>query len=326
MAEAAKKGLGKGLSALMGSSPMPNSQRPQPVAAKPAMAIAATDAGAGGGVRELPVATLMSGKYQPRRHFSEENLSELADSIEKHGIMQPIVVRAVADGKYEIIAGERRWRAAKLAELKTVPVIIRDVGDADALELALIENIQRADLNPLEEAEGYQRLMAEFKHTQESLSKVVGKSRSHIANLLRLLKLPDGVKKHIDAGTLSMGHARAVLMAKDPEILAKTIIAMGLSVRQAEELAQGRTNVEAIEAGIMGTAKSGEGRGANGGNTNARSSGKSNDVLQLESMLCDSLGLKVSINTRGGQVGDVVITYESLSQLDDILRRLGGGI
>lgn len=324
MAEAAKKGLGKGLSALMGASPMPSNSRPQPAADKPSIAMVAGTGAAG--VQELAVSALVTGKYQPRRHFSEENLSELADSIEKHGIMQPIVVRAVAEGKYEIIAGERRWRAAKLAELKTVPVIIREVGDADALELALIENIQRADLNPLEEAEGYQRLMNEFSHTQESLSKVVGKSRSHIANLLRLLKLPDSVKKHIDSGTLSMGHARAVLMAKDPENLAKTIIAMGLSVRQAEELAQGRTTVEAIEAGVMGSAKNGEGRGDAATPPRPARGGKSEDVQQLETMLCDSLGLKVSINTRGGQVGDVVITYESLSQLDDILRRLGGGV
>lgn len=322
MAEVAKKGLGKGLSALMGDSPLPG--KPASGNARPVLAAAATDGT--GEVRALPVTALESGKYQPRRHFNEENLSELADSIEKHGIMQPIVVRAVAEGKYEIIAGERRWRAAKLAKLETVPVIVRDVADADALELALIENIQRADLNPLEEAEGYQRLMSEFKHTQESLSKVVGKSRSHIANLLRLLKLPEGVKKHIDAGTLSMGHARAVLMANDPESLAKTIIALGLSVRQAEELAQGRTSVDAIQAGVMGAATSGKGRGDAAVLPRLTKGGKSEDVQQLENMLCDSLGLKVSINTRGGQVGDVVITYESLSQLDDILRRLGGGM
>lgn len=325
MAEAAKKGLGKGLSALMGSNPMPSNQRGPSGPAKATLAPPPAAAADGSAIRVLAVNKLVAGQYQPRRHFSEEHLSELADSIEKHGIMQPLVVRAVEGGTFEIIAGERRWRAAKLAELKEVPVIVRAVSDRDALELALIENIQRADLNPLEEAEGYQRLMSEFKHTQESLSKVVGKSRSHIANLLRLLKLPEGIKQRIDSGELTMGHARALLMAKDPETLAKTIVAIGLSVRQAEELAQGRTTVEALQQPTAAE-KNTKGRAGQATPGNARSGGKTEDVLQLENMLCDSLGLKVSINTRGGQVGDVVITYESLSQLDDILRRLGGGV
>ena len=233
--------------------------------------------------------------------------------------MQPIVVRELSMNSYEIIAGERRWRAAQMAKLTEVPVIIREANDTQALELALIENIQRSDLNPLEEAAGYQRLMDEFKYTQEKLSPIVGKSRSHIANLLRLLKLPDAIKKHIDSGALTMGHARALLNAKDPEELAKQIIEKGLSVRQAEEWAKG------IKPSEENTAKSTSARTPSDA-PRRRSGNKSEDVLQLENMLAESLGLRVSIDTRSGQSGEVIITYDSLSQLDEILRRLGGGM
>ena len=300
------KGLGKGLLALMGESvtlvETTALVRDQPIT-------------------HLPISQLTAGKYQPRRHFDAEALAELADSIEKHGLMQPIVVRALSSTTYEIIAGERRFRAAQLAKLTKVPVIVRDVDDAEALELALIENIQRADLNPLEEAAGYQRLMDEFGYTQEKLAPVVGKSRSHIANLLRLLKLPASIKARIDSGQLTMGHARALLMAKDPETLAQQIVDIGLSVRQAEDLAKGATSLEQIANGISATPVPSKHTGTE--QTRA-SKGKSEDVLQLEAMLAENLGLRVSITTRSGQAGDVIISYDSLMQLDEVLRRLGG--
>lgn len=308
------KGLGRGLSSLMGEAAIA-----VPVAA-PAVAVNGDMSAA---IR-LPVTQLQPGKYQPRRHFNEESLTELADSIERHGIMQPIVVRVVSANVYEIIAGERRWRAAKLAKLEQVPVIIREVDDEQALELALIENIQRADLNPLEEAAGYQRLMDDFGYTQERLAPIVGKSRSHIANLLRLLKLPESIKRRIDSGELTMGHARAILMAKDPEELAQQIVTQGLSVRQAEEWAKNGAPSATTETPIQTTSKS-----PRTSSTQAprRTTGdKTEDVMQLENMLADSLGLRVSIDTRGGQAGEVIISYDSLTQLDEILRRLGGGV
>jgi ParB family chromosome partitioning protein len=317
MAQPAKtnKGLGRGLSSLMGEAAL--------VDVKPAAQNAALDAAAKienseGDILRLPVNQLQSGKYQPRRNFEEASLKELCESIEKHGIMQPIVVRALGAGSYEIIAGERRWRAAQMAKLTEVPVILREATDEQALELALIENIQRSDLNPLEEAAGYQRLMDEFHYTQEKLSPIVGKSRSHIANLLRLQKLPESVKKLIDSGELTMGHARALLMAKEPEELAKEIIKRGLSVRQAEEWAKG--NIPGDEAEKKAP------KNKSGDAPRARSGNKSEDVLQLENMLAESLGLRVSIDTRSGQAGEVIISYDSLSQLDEILRRLGGGM
>ena len=325
------KGLGKGLSALMGEI-SPSKETPQAAPAEP--------------TNKLPVSALVAGKYQPRRHFNDDALSELASSIEKHGLMQPIVVRQIALGRYEIIAGERRFRASKLAGMREVPVIIRTVDDAEALELALIENIQRADLNPLEEAAGYQRLMDEFGYTQEKLAPIVGKSRSHIANLLRLQRLPESVKARIDSGHLTMGHARALLMAKEPEELARLISDIGLSVRQAEDFA--RNGVPTMEAGeVVAMAPSDHGKKMESDSTDSNgylnsSAGhstpggasksargtvtKTEDVLQLEAMLAENLGLGVSINTSSGQTGEVVISYASLSQLDEILQRLGGSI
>jgi len=307
------KGLGRGLSSLMGEAAL---VEVSPSAASKQAGEAARD------VMRLPVAQLVAGKYQPRRHFDDEALTELCVSIEKHGLMQPIMVREIAAQQFEIIAGERRFRAAKLAKLKEVPVIIRNVSDSQALELALIENIQRADLNPLEEAAGYQRLMEEFGYTQEKLSPIVGKSRSHIANLLRLLKLPEGIKKRIDSGELTMGHARAILMSNNPEELAQQIIDIGLSVRQAEERAKGVVDAPKMPDNVemISSPKSRP-------QIVRRSGGaKSDDVLQLENMLSDSLGLRVSIDARGAQAGEVIISYDSLTQLDEILRRLGGGV
>jgi ParB family transcriptional regulator, chromosome partitioning protein len=307
------KGLGRGLSSLMGEAAL--------VEVSP-NAAAKSGGDASREVMRLPLAQLVAGKYQPRRHFDDEALTELCVSIEKHGLMQPIMVREIAAQQFEIIAGERRFRAAKLAKLVEVPVIIRNVSDSEALELALIENIQRADLNPLEEAAGYQRLMEEFGYTQEKLSPIVGKSRSHIANLLRLLKLPEGIKKRIDSGELTMGHARAILMSKNPEELAQQIIETGLSVRQAEERAKGVAVPSEMQEKlhIISSPKARP-------QMVRRSGGeKSEDVLQLENMLADSLGLRVSIDARGAQAGEVIISYDSLTQLDEILRRLGGGV
>ncbi len=315
------KGLGRGLSSLMGETLV--SERSDSAATAEGIAVKTTGQG---GITTLPVEQLRAGKYQPRRHFNDDTLEELSASIAQHGLMQPIVVRALHANAYEIIAGERRWRAAQKAQLTDVPVIIRSANDQEALELALIENIQRADLNPLEEAAGYQRLMDEFGYTQERLAPMVGKSRSHIANLLRLLKLPDSVKKRIDSGALTMGHARAILMAKDPEHLARQIVDVGLSVRQAEAWAKGIEPDSAYDDGVKETPATTT-RGKSGSGTRRASAGnKSDDVVQLETMLAESLGLPVSIEAHGAHAGEVVIAYENLSQLDEILRRLGGGM
>ena len=218
--------LGKGLSALMADDYSEHSLG---------------DAATGKGLKEIPLDLLCSGQYQPRRHFDERYLQELADSISKNGIMQPLVVRPIEgqeQAKYEIIAGERRWRAAKIAGLYSVPAIIREIDNKQALELALIENVQRQDLTPLEEGEGYQRLMDEFGYTQEELSTTVGKSRSHIANLLRLLHLPAEVKEMISRGDLSMGHARALVGSNNALDVATEVVRRGLNVRQTENLAR----------------------------------------------------------------------------------------
>jgi ParB family chromosome partitioning protein len=305
MNAAQPKGLGKGLSALM------NDNYTTTVTAS---APTTTDASEHS-IALLPLSSLRAGTYQPRQHFNAEALNELADSIGKHGIMQPIVVRQVAPNAYEIIAGERRYRAAQMAKLATVPAIVRELSDSQALEMALVENIQRKDLNPLEEAAGYQRLMDEFRYTQEELAKIVGKSRSHVANLLRLLALPEKYRHAIDSGELTMGHARALLSAKDPEALFRRIGEVGMSVRQAEEWLQ-------EESGKAPQKKAARGSGS----TRPDAHGKSEDVLQIEHMLAENLGLKVSINTRTAQAGEVVIGYDSLAQLDEILRRLGGSI
>lgn len=296
---AAKKGLGKGLSALMSDVAPP---QVLPMEMTP------------GAIHTLPVGLLQAGQFQPRRQFDAEALHELADSIEKNGIMQPIVVRGIGGGRYEIIAGERRFRAAQLAKLSDVPVIVRDdVGDAHALELALIENIQRADLNPVEEAAGYRRLMDEFRYTQEKLASVVGKSRSHIANLLRLLELPEAVKQLIDRGQLSMGHARALVGLPNAEALAKTIVAEGLSVREVEALMGGKSAKQGKEKPLIDELAD-----------QVKNLRKPPEIAEIEQMLMENLGLAVSLNRRSNKSGEVVISYETLAELDEILRRLSG--
>lgn len=311
-----QRGLGKGLSALISENytqPVPTSTEKAPSGAPKALADAA------GGVYTLPFEKLHAGKYQPRSQFDDAALAELAESIRKNGIMQPIIVRPSSKqaGNYEIVAGERRWRASQLAGLKQVPVIIREIPDKQALELALVENIQRQDLSPLEEANGYQRLIEEFDYTQEELAQTIGKSRPHIANLLRLLALPDEVKAMLDAGQLTMGHARALLSAPNPIELAHAIVKRGLNVRQAEQASRE----------VQGVAKKSAPRGNSPRQSAApaQSGEKDPDILALEETLSENLGLRVSINDRG-QSGEIVLAYDSLSQLDEILRRLGDSI
>jgi len=260
--------------------------------------------------RTVPVEQLRANRFQPRRLFDEEGLQALADSIRSQGLLQPILVRRRDDdpNSYEIIAGERRWRAAQQAQLHEVPVLVRDMADSEALEIAIVENVQRRDLTPLEESEGYQRLIDEFQHTQEDLARVVGKSRSHIANMLRLLQLPDPVKQLVQAGEISAGHARALLNAADSTALAKQVAAKGLSVRETERLAQQVKQAAKRQAGESATGK-------------AKPAPKDPDTRQLEDDLSSLLGLKVNIEFHG-QGGTLTVHYKTLDQLDDVLTRL----
>ena len=314
MTPPSQRGLGKGLSALISEG---YSQTTGNANAKASAAGKDFDSNS---TNFLPTSVLRSGKFQPRSHFDEKTLEELAESIRKNGIMQPIIVRPLDKNNYEIIAGERRWRAAQTAGLKEVPVVIRDISDQVALELALVENIQRQDLTPLEEAHGYQRLMDEFGYKQEELSATVGKSRSHIANLLRLMDLPDSIKEMIEQGKLTAGHARALLNAKDPVTLALEVVRRGLNVRQTEKIASLQNPQIKSRASNTGSSRGGNISATYNGNTH-----KDPDILALEETLSENLGLKVSINDRG-QNGEIVIAYSSLEQLDEILRRLGGSI
>ena len=304
MATITQRGLGKGLSALISEN--------APAASAPAKSSDATASG----VYTLSANKLHAGKYQPRAHFNDAALSELSESIRKNGIMQPIIVRASkkqAD-KYEIVAGERRWRAAQMAGLEQVPVIIRDIHDKQALELALVENIQRQDLSPIEEANGYQRLIEEFEYTQEELAITIGKSRSHIANLLRLLSLPAEIREMLEKNELTMGHARALIGVPGAVDLARDIVRKGLNVRQVEQFSRDVQGIEKKTVTRSGSPSSHYRAPVH----------KDPDIIALEETLSENLGLKVSINDRG-QSGEIVIGYDSLSQLDEILRRLGDG-
>ena len=288
------KGLGMGLSALLGE-------------ARPA-ASADGRAEQRGGVRELEVARIRPNPNQPRVQFSEESIVELAESIAERGVLQPILVRPEGDG-FQIVAGERRWRAAQKARLHTIPAIVREIDDAGTAEIALIENIQREDLNAIEEAEGYRQLIQKFGHTQDGVAHLVHKSRSHVANLLRLLDLPEFVRQSLLQGDISMGHARAIAAAPDPEALAREIVARGLSVRQAEALAK----------------KVRPGAGHDMARAVARAQAKTvdSDLQALERQLGDMLGLKVQV-THKGQGGSVTLHYSSLDQLDMVCQRLSG--
>jgi ParB family chromosome partitioning protein len=287
-----KKGLGRGLSALLGEAPRPAAE-----------VTARRDS-----VREVEIARIRPNPAQPRQHFDEDSLAELADSICQHGVLQPILLRPVEDG-YELIAGERRWRAAQRAQLHAIPALVREHDDSSSAELALIENVQRQDLNAIEEAEGYRALITRFAHTQDNVAKLVGKSRSHVTNLLRLLDLPEAVRLMLLRGDISMGHARAVATASDPEALASEIAAKGLSVRQAEALAK----------------RERPGAGADIARASARNAAKAvdADLEVLERQLSDMLGLKVQVK-HAGAGGTVSLSYSSLDQLDMICQRLSG--
>jgi len=260
--------------------------------------------------RRLPTSALRPNARNPRRSFAAAELEELAASLRERGIIQPIVVRSlrgVPDG-YEIIAGERRWRAAQRAGLHEVPVVVIEATDAEALQLAIIENVQRADLNPLEEAEGYRALMEEFHNSQEEIAKIVGKSRSYIANTLRLLKLPDAVKAYIQDGKLTAGHARMLIGEANAEQLAQDIVARDLNVREVEAMARERAH----KSGKKQT----NGRRAHG------AAAKDADTLAAEKRLTDALGLTVSIDQRRGGGGTLSIRYRDFDQLDDVIQRL----
>jgi ParB family chromosome partitioning protein len=287
--DVSKRRLGRGLAALIGEM-----DQPTPVEAERAVSAD----------RMIPIEFVGRNPRNPRRFFDDAELHELASSIRQHGIVQPIVVRTMGRDRYEIIAGERRWRAAQLAGLVEIPVIIRDVDDKTALEIAIVENVQRADLNPLEEALGYEQLIAEYGYTQNDLGEIIGKSRSHVANSLRLLKLPEPVRDLLAAGSLSAGHARALVSTSDPAALAKTIVAKGMSVRDAEKLAQNNIKAQSEPQGAA-----------------TRREQKDSDTLALERTLSDALGLDVSINHKANG-GQIRISYKSLEQLEEICRLL----
>ena len=292
------KGLGMGLQALLGE------------AGRPAPAPGAVEGQGRGGVREIDIGRIRANPEQPRVQFDEEALDELADSIRERGILQPILLKPVGD-HYMIIAGERRWRAAQRARLHAIPALVREIDDSTTAELALIENIQRQDLNPLEEAEGFRQLIQRHGHTQDGVARIVHKSRSHVANLLRLLELPQGVRQALMRGDINMGHARAVASAGDPEQLTLEIIEKGLSVRQVEE----RVRRE----------KARPGPGIDIARASARNAAKSvdADLEALQRQLGDILGLKVQVSHKG-EGGTVALHYSNLEQLDMICQRLSG--
>ena len=281
------KGLGKGLSALLGEQG----------------GTTASDDSGMGGVREVEVGRISPNPSQPRQHFDEESLDNLARSIVERGVLQPILLRETSDGGYQIIAGERRWRAAQRARLHRIPAIVREADERATAELALIENIQREDLNAIEEGEGYRKLVDAHGYTQEALAKIVHKSRSHVANLIRLRDLPDVAKQALLRGDISMGHARAVLGAPDAERLVGEIVARGLSVRQTEAKAK-RAKAPAGELILEERAVD-------------------SDLAALQRQLADLLGIRVDIAHKG-KSGAVTLHYSSLDQLDMICQRLSG--
>ena len=290
MAES-RRGLGRGLSALLDEAE--------------SGAEGAHAAPAGEGARELPIELIHRNPDQPRTQFAEADLAELADSIREKGVLQPILVRPSRHepGEYQIVAGERRWRAAQLAGLKAVPALVRELGDNQAFEIAIVENVQRTDLNPLEEANAYSALMGRMNYSQDEAARVVGKSRSHVANTLRLATLPPGVKAHLMAGRLTAGHARAIATAADPEALADLIVSKGLSVREAEALAKSSAANRPKKA------------------SGPRRAPKDADTHALEADLEEVLGMAVEILDRGGS-GELKIRYATLEQLDELCRRL----
>ena len=289
-----QRGLGRGLSALLDEA----------AAEQP---IAPPQAPSAGGVKHLPIELIRANPDQPRKNFDADELQSLSESIKSRGVIQPIIVRPrrQAEGEYEIVAGERRWRAAQLAGLHQMPVIVRTLGDAEVRELAIIENVQRTDLNPVEEAHGYHALQSFGGHSQAEVAQIVGKSRSHVTNTLRILEMPEVVREHLAAGRLTAGHARAIAATADPASLAERIVEGGLSVRQAEALA-------AAPLAKPAPAKKSAQKASNA------------DTLALQQDLADALGLEVALKDRGGK-GELSVKYETLEQLDEICRRLMRG-
>ncbi len=275
------RGLGRGLSALIGDEAA--AVKGEPVSKKD--------------TRTLPVAFLQPGRYQPRKTFDEQPLADLAASIKEKGVLSPILVRPLGVDRYEIVAGERRWRAAQIAKLHDVPVVVREMADDQALEIAIIENVQRADLNVLEEGAAYQELITKFARTQEQVAQQVGKSRSHVANTIRLLQLPEQVKAWVREGKLTAGHARTLLGTADPEARARELIAGELTVRQAEQRS-------AVKKKLGGKPRNDP------------------NIADLEASISNRLGLKVQVIHKGDKGGEICITYKSLEQLDDLARRL----
>ena len=284
--QAQKKRLGRGLAALIGDD-----------ASEDAL-IEDTRS-----LRHMPIELLHASPNNPRKYFSDSELDDLARSIREKGLLQPLVVRLRSDGEYEIVAGERRWRAAQKAGVHAIPVLIRELSDGEALEIALIENIQRSDLNPLEEARAYNLLLEQFNYTQQQLAESVGKSRSHIANTLRLLNLPDSVRKQIEAGQLTAGHARTLVATDSPAELAEQIIQLGLSVREAETLTREASSPRTKKAKVE----------------------KDSDTKALEKLVSEAIGLNVAIHDMGPKGGTVTVSYKSLEQLEEICKRLQTG-
>jgi ParB family transcriptional regulator, chromosome partitioning protein len=293
----APRGLGRGLSALLGDAEHNNSSERRPH----------ETSGREPGTREIGIDQIVRNPSQPRRRFDETDLRALADSIATHGILQPLLLRPLEDGtgRYEIVAGERRWRAAQLAGLHQVPALVRKFDDLNTLEVSIVENVQRADLNPIEEAQAYQQLIDRFGRTQQSIADSVGRSRAHIANTLRLLGLPDDILNDVQEGRLSAGHARAILSSSDMKATARTIIAKELSVRDAEKL---------VAATGTKTAK-----------RVSRETHLDGDSKALAYDLSAALGLDVGINVKTSQAGSITISYNNLEQLDDLCRRLTSG-
>ncbi len=278
-----KKGLGRGLSSLMGDTDIQHSTTPT-----------------GSSETTISIAKLRPSPLQPRRVFDKNSINELAESIKSKGLVQPILVRPSNknEGEYEIIAGERRWRAAQVAQLHKIPAVVRNLNDVESLEIAIIENVQRSDLSPIEEAAGYKKLMENYNHTQEQLSEVVGKSRSHIANIIRLLSLPQSIQDMISQGSISFGHARAIMNSAFPEHLAEKIINENLSVRATEALVkEKKEGPKKVKL-------------------------KDPDTIDLEKKLTDILGLDVIISHRGKHGGSLKVTYKSLDQLELVTKKL----
>jgi len=288
-----KRGLGRGLSALMADVGETTSEQPVPRAAD----------------QLIPVEKIVPNPDQPRKQFDAGMLDDLVASIKEKGVLQPLIVRRVED-HYQIVAGERRWRAAQQAQLHDIPVLVRDFSDTEVLEVAIIENIQRADLNSIEEAAGYKQLMDRFGHTQEKMAEALGKSRSHIANLLRLLQLPISVQNLVLDGSLSAGHARALITANDPEALAHKVISGGLSVRATEAMVKKSAAAQDKDVKTQGQPKATE---------------KDADTRALENDLSAATGVKVTLNHKpDGESGEMVLRYSSLDELDELCRKLSG--